>query len=332
MSLVVKDATGLELTTTKADAVTAIDAALVLVRTDFAGPDDSTIQLPWTSYSATSAAVWQLDTFDGQQGAFMNGFGTDDASDDWLISPPFAVAANEIAVLNLDFYTFFSGGSFEILVSNDYSPATDEDPESATWTAADADVTGSGWAPLTGIELPAVRGDSVYLAFRYTSTGTAANESRRIGIDDIEVLRETRAIDTYSFAEWKVANGYFEPGDPDGALTADPDGDGLNNAIEYRFNLNPLQSGGFENLPALKVDGADLSLAYTRIADGDTIWTTQYSSNLFDWTEAVEDTHVKTTIVESGQPGDFLQTVTVTLLGGTRQSPLYWRVVIPDAQ
>ena len=68
------------------------------------------------------------------------------------------------------------------------------------------------------------------------------------------------------------------------------------------------------------------------MTDGTNLWKTQFSSDLSDWTDAVEDTHVKTTIGESGLPGDVLQTVTVTvtIIAGTSQSPLDWREAIPE--
>ncbi|MGK0185060.1 MAG: PKD repeat protein [Verrucomicrobiales bacterium] len=588
VALTVTETGGAEQVATKTNVIAVIDAALVLVLKDFEGADNSAIQLPWTSYNVTSEAVWQLDTFDGQQGAFMNGFGTDDASDDWLISPPFAVAADELAIFSMDFYTLFSGGTFEILVSNDYDPATDEDPESATWTVATVDLSGEGWGSVADVQLPTVRGDSVYLAFRYTSVGVEADESRRIGVDNITIVRskvatelaatlststtdalageditftafanggtepysyswsygdtvtqsgqvtthsyaaagtftaqltitdvsdatatasveiavvhpddlliqttfagddtapvplpwttfssasnndwqlatfsdvqgafangfgadaasddwlisppfsigfynqstlsfdyfetfdgpnlellvsgrydpavnadpaqshwtpvnvdlstiegstwttireidlsafsgtdcylafrytsngseagdgkriginnvrllsittDAPAPETYSFNEWKAVNGYFKPGDPDGEPTADPDGDGLNNAVEHRFNLNPLQGYGFDNLPALTQQDDALVLTYTRMSDGGTLWNTQFSEDLSTWTNAVENTHVQTEIVDSGQLGDVLQTVNVTLTVGDDQNTLYWRVAIPN--
>ena len=330
VSLTVKDAENNELAKSVPDLVTVIDADVVLVLNDFDGADDSAIQLPWTSFSAASEAVWLIDTFDSQQGAFMNGFGTDDVSDDWLISPAFAVAGDEIAILAMDFYTFFEGGTFDILVSNDYDPAADEDPGSATWTAADVDLSGEGWGALANVELPVVRGDSVHLAFHYTSTGVDAGESRRIGVDNVVVIKAPAPEpDQLTYAGWIEKNDYFEGGDPNGEPGADPDKDGLTNEVEFRFNLHPLRGYGFENLPALTQQGDTLMLTYQRIADGDNRWVVQLSPDLANWIDAEEGTQAQTTIVDIGEPTDFLQSVNVLLTPAPDQSQLYWRVVLP---
>lgn len=69
--------------------------------------------------------------------------------------------------------------------------------------------------------------------------------------------------------------------------TADPDGDGVNNLLEYAFGLDPTDTSR-DGLPAMsttRVDGADyLAISFTRLKiSGDLIYTVEASSDLANW-------------------------------------------------
>ena len=68
------------------------------------------------------------------------------------------------------------------------------------------------------------------------------------------------------------------------ALTADPDGDGLNNLLEYALGLVP-KFPDTAGQPEMGVDGLDWTFTYTRPADRpDLGYAVQVSTNLVDWT------------------------------------------------
>lgn len=206
IQVTVTDADGNERTHTLPEAITIIDAASVLLNQDFVGFDGDPPADDWQVVSLASFAVWELDTIGGQQGAFINGFGSDEGSDDWLISPVILLGSEDKGLLNLDFNKFFSGGTFEILASNTYDPAS-EDPSSAEWVPISADLSADDWSRLTDLDIP-LTGD-VVLGFHYTSTGTGGGDGQRIGIDNVQVIRSSES----------------DPGNPDALIVGDFEGE-----------------------------------------------------------------------------------------------------------
>ena len=143
----------------------------------------------FTVYSVASDADWILQEQAGQQGAVANGYGAEGASDDWLISPAMLLAASECSELTFDFYHKYGGPELQVMISTDYDGASD--PTSFTWDAVtvefDADYY-DDWKPVT-VDLCDYAG-TVYVAFRYTSTGTGSGEGARIGVDNVQVVRK----------------------------------------------------------------------------------------------------------------------------------------------
>ena len=113
---------------------------------------------------------------------------------DWLISPEFTIADGEMGLLSFDFYSFFNGGGFEVLVSANYDPAVEEDPSTATWIPIDANFDSSDWSRVSDSPVTVV-GEKLRLAFHYTSTGTEAGDGRRIGIDNIQMFKTDAPVD-----------------------------------------------------------------------------------------------------------------------------------------
>ncbi|MEM8586353.1 MAG: choice-of-anchor J domain-containing protein, partial [Bacteroidota bacterium] len=156
-------------------------------------------------FSVSSNADWGVIETGGDFVAQANGFGADEASDDWLILP--VDLTNETDA----FFSFFSirrfdGGDFQILASTDY--AGSGDPSSASWDdlSGSANLSpGDSEEVFSGdISLQTYAGGVVYLAFRYLSTGTGGGDGARWRIDDVNV--STTAL----------ASGDFEG--PDGQL------------------------------------------------------------------------------------------------------------------
>jgi len=149
----------------------------------------------FSQFSVNGAQGWGCTDFGrASKGLRMNGFsGTAQLNEDWLISPVVTVNANA----NLTFYSQFSfaGNSLQLKISSNYTGSGD--PSSATWTdlngnfptlsVGSTSTALSGWT-LSTIDLSAYNGQSVYVAFVYTSTSTSA---ARWTVDEINFNNAT---------------------------------------------------------------------------------------------------------------------------------------------
>jgi hypothetical protein len=110
-----------------------------------------------------------------------NGYGGLTPTDDWLIT------TNPI---NFDFYTSpiiqydaqqsFSGPPPEVLFSADYDPAIHTNPNNATWTVINSDLSKSGSLSAQGpFDIAEIAISKGYIAFRYQSTGGGGGQSSR---------------------------------------------------------------------------------------------------------------------------------------------------------
>jgi len=117
----------------------------------------------------------------------------------------------------------------------------------------------------------------------------------------------TTSLAPESFAAWRM--WYFSPAQiADEAIsgpTADPDGDGIANLMEYALNLDPLfaepfvmpPGSGLRGLPAVRVEnisGNDrLTIEFVRRVAGsgsDIIYTPQFSGGLWAWQPGGDET------------------------------------------
>lgn len=144
----------------------------------------------WTKYSVTGAQTWQLDTqygVDGTNCAKMSGYaGTNNANEDWLISP--AIDLSELTTAALSFKTAskFTGNVLEVKISSDYAGGN---PNDATWTNLSATLDNSNAYTWTGsgkIDISSFVGGNVYVAFKYTSTSTA---SMTWEVDNVKIIK-----------------------------------------------------------------------------------------------------------------------------------------------
>lgn len=129
-----------------------------------------------------------------------NGYGADVASDDWIITPAFALDYYADAQLAFESAFNYGGPLINVLYSNDYNPAANDDPSSATWTAIpeckSVDNAQPCWKePSTGsyvfeaseVDVSSIKGDNVRFAFQYVSTGTGGGDGRIWQLDNIVV-------------------------------------------------------------------------------------------------------------------------------------------------
>jgi len=133
----------------------------------------------WTKYSVTGAQVWTLDTTYGNPGscAKMSGYsGGNLANEDWLISRAISLANISNATLTFDTATKFAGNALQIYISTNYNGTAN--PNTATWTQVNGTLSPSTgnyvWTASGPINISSFAGNTIYVAFKYTSTTTAA--------------------------------------------------------------------------------------------------------------------------------------------------------------
>lgn len=139
----------------------------------------------WTRVSVVGDQEWEIDEIHGVGDtpcAKMSGFdGQAYANEDWLISPALNLDVYEDEVLNFYNADAYDGPALEALICNDYNGS---DPNAATWTALTYE-NSTGffeWVSSGDIDISGIDGESVYIAFKFTSTNT---ESATWEIDNI---------------------------------------------------------------------------------------------------------------------------------------------------
>lgn len=135
----------------------------------------------WTAFSVTGAQVWAQTTFGNPApGALMSGYsGGNKANEDWLISKNLDLTSYTSATLTFDTAAKYGGNNLEIYISKNYSGSGN--PSSATWTPLSATLSPVAgnftWTNSGPIDISSFTGAgnaNVYVAFKYTSTTTAA--------------------------------------------------------------------------------------------------------------------------------------------------------------
>ncbi len=135
--------------------------------------------VPFTQVSITGDEVWVQTSYGGENFARMSGYvGGALDNEDWLISPAVNVSAAESVMLGFTTAMNYSGGSFKVMISPDFSGTySATDIAAATWTDITSNFAFSAanfeWVPSGEFSLAAYTG-AVYVAFVYTSTTAGA--------------------------------------------------------------------------------------------------------------------------------------------------------------
>ena len=129
----------------------------------------------------------------------------------------------------------------------------------------------------------------------------------------------TVTIADSAFGTWLAANGYTSTG-----LGNDTDGDGINDSVEFFFNLNPNNGGDRDNLPKVVLAGGEKFLVFTTLNDAVGVTATLQVSDdlgLTDaWATAVLNTDYE---VVSATSAGGETTTTLRLLGSSAKK--FWR-------
>lgn len=142
----------------------------------------------WNAYSVVGAQVWSQTSYGNPAPcALMSGYsGGNKANEDWLISPVMNFSSYTSATLTFDSAYNYTGAPIQVLVSGNYSGTGN--PNAATWTTLSPTLSSGGfsWANSGPVNLSAFAGNSsVYIAFKYTSTTSAASNWE---IDNVKVI------------------------------------------------------------------------------------------------------------------------------------------------
>ncbi|GAA5216819.1 choice-of-anchor J domain-containing protein [Corallincola platygyrae] len=147
----------------------------------------------WTNHNAASTANWDAVTKNEIPAAYINGYGADAASDDWLIFPGAELTADDRATLAFDYFQEYSGPALKVMVSTDYTDGAD--PATATWVDLNVELPAihKEWASIGPISLAGYEG-TVHVAFHYTSTGTGGGQGAGIGIANAKIAKNLDGV------------------------------------------------------------------------------------------------------------------------------------------
>lgn len=154
---------------------------------DFSSGDSGS----FVATSSASSANWafandQSGTSDDRPAMRINGFGADEASRDWLVSPNVDVPAVGATTLSFETFVAYDGGRFEAYVLEGYVG----DTETATRTQLSFNRPADNsrvWTPSGPIDLGAWAGRSIRIAFLYTSTGTGGGDGADWSVTNIRI-------------------------------------------------------------------------------------------------------------------------------------------------
>ena len=148
----------------------------------------------WNLQNVTGAQQWLLDTVNANKFASMNGYsGGNVANEDWLISPVQNLSSFSSATLSFDTSLSFSGNALVVLISRNYPGTGSPTATGVTWTtlnpilATSSSSTNPTFKGSGNININAYTGtgnSTVYVAFKYTSTTSAA---AKWGVDNVKI-------------------------------------------------------------------------------------------------------------------------------------------------
>lgn len=139
---------------------------------------DGAITDNWEAVSVVGAQVWNIQQFGNPKPCVvMNGFASgNNANEDWLISKPISLQGFTSASLSFETDVRYAGNVLEVFVTDNYTG----NPATTTWTALSATMDPNNaqfntWTYSGDISLNAFVNKNVRVAFKYTSTTSAAS-------------------------------------------------------------------------------------------------------------------------------------------------------------
>lgn len=157
-------------------------------RCDGSTPDDIiykeefTIPFPnsnWSVYNVVGTQKWNTANYGNPAPcALVSGFsGSNQATDSWLISRPISLQGLSTASLSFINDKRYTGNNIEVKISENY--VIGQDPNTATWITLtpylDSTTNQNNWVFSDKLSLNAFLNKNIIIAFRYTSTTSAAS-------------------------------------------------------------------------------------------------------------------------------------------------------------
>ncbi len=176
----------------KTDGTPPAAEATTEVSTDILFTDFNDSWGGWTPVSLVGNQIWDRNNTFGLEDspcAKMSGYdGEHFANEDWLISPVLNLSATNNEIVNFYSATSFTGPALQFLVSDDYDGTGN--PNDFNWSDFSPFVNwstgGYEWTLSGDIDLSAFTDQTIYLAFKYTSSN---QESAIWEVDNIFVTQ-----------------------------------------------------------------------------------------------------------------------------------------------
>jgi len=148
---------------------------------------DPLVNSGWTIYSAAGSKDWYFNS--GYKDMAVTASGSDVACDDYLITPAISLSGVANPVLSFSSWTNYTDAGMttpiEVLISTNYSGSGD--PTLATWTPLSptwAPANSAIFTPSGDISLSSYSGQTIYISFRYRSSGITSGNYSAWKIDD----------------------------------------------------------------------------------------------------------------------------------------------------
>ncbi|MGM0496574.1 MAG: endonuclease [Bacteroidota bacterium] len=194
----------------------------------------------WTIKSVAGSEEWTCT--DGYIN--INAYGSDEACDDWLITPSFNPNDFNDEILSFETWTDFADDYYpplKVKYSTDYTAG--DDPSSATWTDLSstlAEEDSETWTNSEDVSLSDIEGDKIHIAFQYTSSGTGAGSSSEWRVDNVTITGSENAEQN---TPPDISNIDAEPSDPEptdevNIKASITDEDGTINSAEVNWGLS----------------------------------------------------------------------------------------------
>lgn len=200
-------------------------------------------------FSVASNIDWE---FDGGV-ASANGYGSDVANDDWLITPAIDLTSAVVPALSFTSWTRYADSFYPgitVSISTDYSGTGD--PSGATWTPLSPTLSPEDSQETTEsgkLDLSAYNGQTVYVAFRYTTSGTGGGSTSWWQIDDLSIAENPILPEPTNH----IASFAAVAGESGGVNLTWSDNDGTQAAENFLIKMSDISAGDISD----PVDGTE---------------------------------------------------------------------------
>lgn len=163
----------------------------------------------WQRSDDTSNYTHPSSVPEGNWYAYANNYSADEAAIDWLISPAIDLTQYDEPFFNFEAWTKFVDSivGLEVFVSTNFAG----NPSSADWTLIPASLpaqNSDNWQNSGDIDLNDFSDDTIFIAFKYSSTGTTANSTSAWAIDELKVLgnEQSSVYEPFDLPNYNLSN------------------------------------------------------------------------------------------------------------------------------